>query len=161
MRQRSATGRPNNADVQDARMAVVTFGALVELPQALAAQRQFIGTLDGFGWLNSILPQPWVPVPWATHTLNTALPFHVAAKAELKAGSGGTLGQAPASLEQAMDKLGGAMRPAHRSINQWQSLLIDAGVAYQGALTESWRSLLQGAEHTMKCQEASARGAIR
>jgi hypothetical protein len=148
-----------HAGAQYARMAVVTFGALVELPQSLAKRKQFIGTLDGFGWLNSILPQPWVSVPWATHTLNTALPFHVAAKTELAAGGSATL-QSPATLEQAMDKLGGAMRPAHRSMNQWQSLFIDAGIAFQGAIAESWRSLLQGAEHTIKCQQDSARAAV-
>src|SRR5450755_2233358 len=60
----------DQARVQYPRMAVVTFGALVELPQSLAMQRQYLGTLDGFGWMNSILPQPWIPVPWATHTLN-------------------------------------------------------------------------------------------
>jgi hypothetical protein len=148
-----------HAGAQYARMAVVTFGALVELPKSLAKQRQFIGTLDGFGWLNSILPQPWVAVPWATHTLNTALPFHVAAKTELEAGGGGIL-RTPATLERAMGKLGGAMRPAHRSITQWQSLFIDAGIAFQGAIAENWRSLLQGAEHSIKCQEESARGAV-
>jgi hypothetical protein len=108
--------------------------------------------------MNSILPQPWVPIPWATHTLNTALPFHVAAKTELKSGSGGTSWLAPASLEQTMDRLCGAMQPAPRSMAQWQSTLLDAGIAFQGALTESWRSLLQGAEHTIRCQEKSARG---
>jgi hypothetical protein len=145
------------AGIQNPRMAVVTFGALVELPQSLAKQRQFIGTLDGFGWMNSILPQPWVGVPWATHTLNTALPFHVAATDELNAGSEAETRQSPATLEQAMDRLGGAMQPAPRSMAQWQSLFVDAGVAFQGAITESWRSLLQGAEHTIKCQEKAAR----
>ena len=148
---------PEQAGAQYPRVAVVTFGAVVELPQCLARQRQFLGTLDGFGWLNSILPQPWVPVLWATHTLNTALPFHVAAKRELQAGRDGTPRQSPATLEQAMDNLGGAMRPATRSMTQWQTLLVDAGVAFQGAITESWRSLLQGAEHTIQCQEESAR----
>jgi hypothetical protein len=152
---------PEQARVQFPRMAVVTFGALVELPQSLAMERQFLGTLDGFGWLNSILPQPWVPVPWATHTLNTALPFHVAATTELQAGSGGTPRQPSASLEQAIDRICCAMRPSPRSMTQWQSWLIDAGAAYQGAITESWRSLLQGAEHAMQCQEKSARVAMR
>lgn len=145
------------AGIQDPRMAVVTFGALVELPQSLAAQRQFIGTLDGLGWLNSTLPQPWVAVPWAKHTLNTALPFHVAARAELKAGGAAATRQSAATLEQAIDELSPAMRPAPHSIAQWQSLFIDAGIAFQGAITESWRSVLQGAEHTIKCQEKSAR----
>jgi len=147
----------DQARVQYPRMAVVTFGALVELPQSLAMQRQYLGTLDGFGWMNSILPQPWIPVPWATHTLNTGLPFHVAAKTELQADSGGTSRQSPVSLEQVIDKLYGAMRPPPRSATQWQNLLIDAGTAFQGALTESWRSLLQGTAHAMKRQEESAR----
>ena len=146
---------PEQARVRCPRMSVVTFGALVQLPPSLAIERQFLGVLDGFGWLNSILPQVWIPVPWAMHTLNTALPFHVAAVTELRTCVGRSFEPSPTPMEQAVDRLCSAMRPAARSATQLQSSLLDAGVAFQGALTESWRSVFQGAAHTIRRQLVS------
>ncbi|WP_317932921.1 hypothetical protein [Halioxenophilus sp. WMMB6] len=66
-----------------ARLQVVTFGAVVDIPKRFRRVHQFIGDMDPFGWLNSrnYVDHQFVPGAW--HHLNTELPFHLDVEAVL------------------------------------------------------------------------------
>src|SRR5262249_8018584 len=114
-------------------------------PASLAGVRQFIGMLDGFGLMNSTLPQAAVPVPWATHTLNTRLPFHLSAEDALERGaaagveSGGSVGPSTAQLLPLW------LDPS-RVLSDWMELCTGATIVVEAALEESVRSIRQGIE---------------
>lgn len=55
---------------------VVTVGAVCEFPPGTENVHQFLGSLDGFGGLNSRWGIGFEPVIGAWHHLNTSLPFH-------------------------------------------------------------------------------------
>lgn len=126
-------------------LKVTTLSALVELPASLAGVRQFMGTFDGFGLMNSTLPQAAVLVPWATHTLNTRLPFHLSAEDALERGavagveSGMSVAPSPAQLPQFW------FDPS-RVLSDWMNLCTGATIAVEAALEESARSIRQGIE---------------
>ncbi len=54
---------------------VMTCGAVVQLPRGIARVRQYLGSLDWFGGMNSRQDVPHIMVEGAGHHLNTALPF--------------------------------------------------------------------------------------
>jgi len=125
------------------KLSVVTLGALVQLPAALRDARQFIGMLDGFGFLNSVLPQMSTLVPWATHTLNTRWPFHLAAAQTLAANDAMPRG----AFDRAVQTMSGAMQSPVAIARHWIDACAGAAAAFEGALGESVRSLRQGAQH--------------
>jgi hypothetical protein len=120
------------------RLEVTTLGALVELPASLAGVRQFMGMLDGFGLMNSTLPQAAVLVPWATHTLNTRFPFHLAAEEALVSAAESGVSVAPSAhvAESWFDPL--------RLVSDWVDICTGAAIAVEAALQESSRSIRQG-----------------
>ena len=59
------------------RLHVVTFGAVVDVPDQFKHVHQFLGSLDWFGGLNSRRSTPRSPVPGAWHHLNRRLPYHL------------------------------------------------------------------------------------
>lgn len=56
---------------------IVTTGAVVEFPDGFGNVRQYLGSLDWFGGMNSRLGERYVTWPGSFHHLNTALPFHM------------------------------------------------------------------------------------
>lgn len=56
---------------------VITTGAVVDLPSDMAAVRQYLGAIDWFGGMNSLIGKECVKVPNAWHHVNTDLPFHM------------------------------------------------------------------------------------
>ncbi|MGD9299838.1 MAG: hypothetical protein PVG09_09045 [Thiohalocapsa sp.] len=62
---------------------VITTGAVVDFPSGLSRVRQYLGTLDWFGGMNSNLGLPLTPVPNAWHHLNTTIPLHMNLQAVL------------------------------------------------------------------------------
>ncbi len=133
-------------------LSVVTLGALVELPSTLRERRQFIGALDAFGWMNSILPQWPTLVPWASHTLNTRWPFHLAARDALAPKARA----APPSLEDGVRAMLDALTAPASIAAEWVRLCSGAATAFEGALAESARSLRQGAQHATDAVRAVA-----
>ena len=127
------------------RLRVATLGALVQLPSSLAATRQFMGMLDGFGLMNSTLPQAAVFVPWAMHSLNTRLPFHLAARdwLETSAFAGPKKG---ATFEEMRDKLAASSLDPAQFLADWMDFCTGAATAIEAAFEESLRSLRQGFE---------------
>lgn len=60
------------------QLKIVTLGAVVRFPEAFEKNAaQFIGTLDGFGLINSRLNLNPMKIEGAWHSLNTALPGHL------------------------------------------------------------------------------------
>jgi hypothetical protein len=131
------------------RLTVATLGALVQLPASLAAARQFMGMLDSFGLMNSTLPQAAVFVPWAMHTLNTRLPFHLAARNSLEKSGVVGLKKAP-SVQQATDTLWAPSLDPARFFTDWMDMCTAAATAIEAAFEESLRSLRQGVEHASR-----------
>jgi len=126
------------------RLTVTTLGALVQLPSLLAETRQFMGMLDGFGLLNSTLPQMALFVPWATHTLNTRLPFHLAARNALEQDDGH---QAKArSIGPTRERLAASSLNPSRLLSDWMDMWTGGAIAMGAAFDESLRSLRQGME---------------
>ncbi len=125
------------------KLSVVTLGALVQLPATLRDARQFIGMLDGFGLINSILPQVSTVVPWATHSLNTRWPFHLAAMQTLAANDA----MSRAAFDRAAHAVSDAMQTPASFARHWIDACAGAAAAFEGALGESVRSLRQGAQH--------------
>ncbi|HXX82558.1 MAG TPA: hypothetical protein VEN29_01110 [Casimicrobiaceae bacterium] len=131
------------------RLKVTTLSALVELPASLAGVQQFMGMLDSFGLMNSILPQATVLVPWATHTLNTCLPFHLAARYALEQG-------APAGVESGVSlpppaaKFSGSWFDPLRLVSDWMDLCTGAAIAVEAAMEESTRSIRQGIDQAAR-----------
>jgi hypothetical protein len=66
------------------RLHVVTFGAVVALPVEFRRVRQYLGSLDVLGRLNSRRGVPRSSVPRAGHHLNRRLPYHLDAVATLQ-----------------------------------------------------------------------------
>lgn len=56
-------------------LTVVTLGAVVAIPRQFKRRHQFLGELDWFGGMNSVLDLPHTRVPNAWHHLNTATPL--------------------------------------------------------------------------------------
>jgi hypothetical protein len=123
------------------RLEVITFGALVQLPPTLRDARQFIGMLDGFGLVNSILPQISTVVPWATHSLNTRWPFHLAAAQSL------ATAMPRAALDGGANSVSGAIQLPAAIARHWVDACAGTATAFAAALGESARSLSQGARH--------------
>ena len=141
------------------RLKVATLGALVQLPGPLAAARQFMGVLDGFGLVNSTLPQAAVYVPWATHTLNTHLPFHLAVRDALET-TGFGAPTAGSGLSQVRARpLASSLDPT-RLLADWMDLCAGATTAIEAALEESLRSLRQGLEHASERIGAPGRAGL-
>jgi hypothetical protein len=59
------------------RVRVITTGAVVEFPPGFNNVKQYLGTLDWFGGMNSAAGEDFVPVPNAWHHVNTSFPFHL------------------------------------------------------------------------------------
>jgi len=59
------------------RLHVVTFGAVVDIPDEFRHVQQFLGSLDWFGSLNSRRSTPRSLVPGAWHHLNSRFPYHL------------------------------------------------------------------------------------
>jgi hypothetical protein len=140
-------------EVRDARcraLDVVTIGAMVPLPALRKTPRQLIGTLDAFGWFNSLLPQRPETIPGATHTTNTEVPFAIRVRDEL-APVPGVTDAAPASRRRARTKPPAAL--------PWQ-LWASAAIAFQAAASECVRSLMQGTEHARRRTRARRRHAV-
>lgn len=140
----AALGNLSGAQWRDVcpRLSVVTLGALVELPANVGATRQFIGALDGFGLVNSVLPQVSIAVPWATHTLNTRWPFHLAASQAIADAENG-----PSSpLERGWRAMAQACAPVSLA-SCWIDACAGSAIAFDGAIGESLRSLRQGTQH--------------
>ncbi len=134
------------------RLRVATLSALVQLPASLAAARQFMGILDNFGLMNSTLPQVAMFVPWATHTLNTRLPFHLAARDSIeKSGLGNP--KTKSSSKLATDKLSVPRRDHADFFTDWMDVCTGAATAIGAAFEESVRSLSQGVEQASRSQE--------
>jgi hypothetical protein len=73
------------SDIARARRArIITTGAVVEFPAGFNNARQYLGTLDWFGAMNSIPGKDFIPVPNAWHHVNTSFPFHMNMKEVLK-----------------------------------------------------------------------------
>ena len=126
------------------RLRVTTLSALVHLPATLAATRQFLGFLDLFGLMNSTLPQCAVLVPWATHTLNTRLPFHLSARDAVEQRDAES-----ARSWAATAKLAGPSFDPSTLFSDWAELWTNAAIAVGGAIDESLRSLRQGIEQAV------------
>ena len=58
-------------------LQIVTLGAIVRFPEPFRHVNQFIGMLDGFGWMNSRWLIDYSPVHAAWHSLNSMLPGHM------------------------------------------------------------------------------------
>ncbi|MEM0924000.1 MAG: hypothetical protein AAGF44_03675 [Pseudomonadota bacterium] len=56
---------------------VITTGAVSEVPREMTSVRQYLGALDWFGGMNSVVGTPFIRVPNAWHHVNTDLPFHM------------------------------------------------------------------------------------
>jgi hypothetical protein len=72
-------GSPN------AKLQIVTLGAVIWFPSQFTDLQQFIGDIDYFGMLNSRIFVQRIGVPGAGHSLNTALPRHVSVRDALDA----------------------------------------------------------------------------
>jgi hypothetical protein len=72
-------GSPN------AKLQIVTLGAVIWFPSQFTDLQQFIGEIDYFGMLNSRIFVQRIGVPGAGHSLNTALPRHVSVRDALAA----------------------------------------------------------------------------
>lgn len=59
------------------KIDLVTFGSVVNLPSGFDRVRQFLGSIDWFGGLNSQSLPDRITVPNASHHLNTSIPCHV------------------------------------------------------------------------------------
>ena len=59
------------------KVEIITAGAVVDLPDSLTNVRQYLGSIDWFGGLNSIPGAPFTSVPNAWHHVNTDLPCHM------------------------------------------------------------------------------------
>lgn len=87
--ERYVRGQTKESDPLYDRLNVVTLGAVVNLPARFKNVTQVIGSIDGFGKLNSSLAVPHREIHGAWHHLNRALPAHLDAKeiiATIKAG---------------------------------------------------------------------------
>ncbi|MEM9371874.1 MAG: hypothetical protein AAGA26_12035 [Pseudomonadota bacterium] len=62
---------------QFAEIEIITTGAVVEFPHALRNTRQYLGAIDWFGGMNSVLGGECIKVPAAWHHVNTDLAFHM------------------------------------------------------------------------------------
>ena len=71
------SGPPNG------HLDIVTLGAVIWFPPAVANLQQFIGDVDYFGMLNSRIFVQRIGVPGAWHSLNTALPGHLSVRGAL------------------------------------------------------------------------------
>lgn len=56
------------------QLAVVTLGAVAYFPESFTEVHQYIGTLDGLGWLNSVYGPDRTDVLWAGHSMNVHIP---------------------------------------------------------------------------------------
>ena len=66
-------------------LQIVTFGAVVDIPDQFRRVQQYLGNLDWFGGMNSRLSIPHQRVPNAWHHLNRKLPYHLDVLAALRA----------------------------------------------------------------------------
>jgi hypothetical protein len=74
-----------SSDIARAKRArIITTGAVVEFPAGFSNVRQYLGTLDWFGGINSVPGKDFVPVPNAWHHVNTSFPFHMNMQEVLK-----------------------------------------------------------------------------
>jgi hypothetical protein len=74
-----------SSDIARAKRArIITTGAVVEFPAGFHNVRQYLGTLDWFGGINSAPGKNFVPVPNAWHHVNTSFPFHMNMQEVLK-----------------------------------------------------------------------------
>ncbi|MEM7668830.1 MAG: hypothetical protein AAF317_06705, partial [Pseudomonadota bacterium] len=62
---------------QFSEIEVITTGAVVDFPPALRNTRQYLGAIDWFGGMNSVIGEDCIRVPAAWHHVNTDLPFHM------------------------------------------------------------------------------------
>ena len=72
-----AATRRHGAIERARAMRVTTAGAIVALPSGFDNAGQYLGSLDGFGRLNSRFGVSYTAVPMAWHHLNTFLPLHM------------------------------------------------------------------------------------
>jgi hypothetical protein len=74
-----------SSDIARAKRArIITTGAVVEFPAGFQNVKQYLGTLDWFGGMNSAPGKDFVPVPNAWHHVNTSFPFHMNLREVLK-----------------------------------------------------------------------------
>src|SRR5438552_6947538 len=135
------------ADTLCSKLTVTTLGALVQLPASLSATWQFMGMLDTFGLMNSTLPQAAAFVPWATHTLNTRLPFHLAARDSLER-CGLRSPETASPDEQRPKQVAQTSLDPMRLVSDWMDMCTGSLTAIGAAFDESLRSLRQGIEQS-------------
>jgi len=58
-------------------ISVITTGAVVAFPDGLTRLRQYLGSLDWFGGMNSRLSLDYTSIPDAWHHLNPSIPLHM------------------------------------------------------------------------------------
>ena len=74
-----------SSDITRAKRArIITTGAVVDFPDGFNNVRQYLGTLDWFGGMNSAPGKDFVSVPNAWHHVNTSFPFHMNIEEVLK-----------------------------------------------------------------------------
>ena len=71
------------------RLHITTLGAVVGLPTAFKNVKQYLGTLDWFGRVNSSPGVTHERIPGASHHLNPGFPYHMSVAALLNGGNGG------------------------------------------------------------------------
>ncbi|MFL0801407.1 MAG: hypothetical protein K6L80_13210 [Agarilytica sp.] len=70
-------GKNDEALARAKNIDLVTVGAVVTFPEGFAHIRQFLGSIDWFGGLNSRPLEDRISVPNAWHHLNTSMPYHM------------------------------------------------------------------------------------
>lgn len=74
-----------SSDIGRARRArIITTGAVVGFPAGYTNVKQYLGTLDWFGGMNSVPGNDYVSIPNAWHHVNTSFPFHMNMQEVLK-----------------------------------------------------------------------------
>ncbi len=74
----SMAAQPDQQHINRARdIDIITTGAVVAFPERLNRVRQYLGSLDWFGRMNSRMHLPYTNVPNAWHHLNSKMNFHM------------------------------------------------------------------------------------
>ncbi len=105
------------------QLRIVTLGAVVELPPEFKQVKQYLGTLDWFGSVNSKLSVTHERVPDASHHLNPRLLYHLDVASLVKANGSprllpkpGNGEMAPMAAPKAMAPIAKVSRPAPRVV---------------------------------------------
>ena len=75
---REIASRSDRSDFDRARdIDVITTGAVIAFPEGLNRLKQYLGSLDWFGGMNSRSNLEYTSIPGAWHHLNTGIPMHM------------------------------------------------------------------------------------